>query len=96
MIAVHRLGGACVPDLSEDLHDLLAAVAVVRNLPRPVRILNDSVRGSDTGGVLHKNAIGSQLRGVAGIWTRAGALARFELDRHKPIVRLHQVVRFPG
>ena len=43
MIAVHRLGSAGVPDLSEDLQDLFAAIAVVRNPPRPVDILNDSV-----------------------------------------------------
>ena len=80
----------------EDLQDLFAATAVVGNPPRPVEILNDSVRRSGTGGILRKNAVGSQLCGVAGIWTRAGALARFEFDRHKSIVRLHQIVRFPG
>jgi type I restriction enzyme, S subunit len=70
--------------------------AGVRNPPRPVGILNDAVGRSDTGGVLHKNAVGSQLGGVADIWIKAGTLARFDLDRDESIIRLHQRVRFLG
>src|ERR1035441_10096982 len=77
-------------------YDLCACLRAVRNPPRPVRVSNDAARRGDAGGLLQENAIGSQLRGVAGVRTRAEGIAGFEFYGHQSLGCLNQVVGFAG
>jgi hypothetical protein len=96
MVAVNFVRITGRAHLLHDPQDSAPRCWGVWNAPRPVRILNVAIRWRDAGDLLHENAVGSQLRSVAGVWTKSEGIAGFELDGHTSLRCLDQVVRFAG